>query len=420
MLVLGDGIDGAEPVLHGIVEVLLRRPALTHRRSTVLMATVFSLALPATSLFSAKIFDKAAKKQLATYLDDICQWILARDQASESGEIRSVASDPFFLQGNLARVLMAGSELTKNNARYLEEALRWCDRFVSQQQRVSTSLGNEAGYWANPATPEIIDLSGNSLAAVALARGYSYADGTRRKSYQQALERYSKFLLEGVKADSTKALPASPGWLATQGEASGAMGFGYAKGKVLLKPATSATAAGAAFFAQLYGIAGNKQYRDASLSAVDWILRNRRPNGEIPNLFEGDESQDAPFTMITLCAEAIQAASYLLGDSALQQRLGTELDNTVRQVMRVQGENGTWGEGQDRQGCSGIVTLLAWYYLSFKGDETIPQSLDKFWQYASNPVHSQSFGVLLNPVATGWMGLTTAEMIKPGITFKKV
>ena len=32
-----------------------------------------------------------------------------------------MASDPFFLQGNLARVLMAGSELTKNNARYFEE-----------------------------------------------------------------------------------------------------------------------------------------------------------------------------------------------------------------------------------------------------------------------------------------------------------
>jgi hypothetical protein len=74
----------------------------------------------------------------------------------------------------------------------------------------------------------------------------------------------------------------------------------------------------------------------------------------------------------------------------------------------------------DRLGCPGVASLLAWYYLSFKTDETIPQSLDKFWQYVSNPVHSQSFGVLLNPVATCWMGLTTAEMIKPGITFKKM
>jgi hypothetical protein len=384
------------------------------------MAAGLWLTLPATSLFSAKIFDKAAKKQLTAYLDDICQWILARDQASESGQIRSVVSDPFFLQGNLARVLIAGSQLTKNNPQYLEEALRWCDRFVSQQQRVSTSLGNEGGYWVNPAAADSLDLSGNSLAAVAVARGYAYADGGRKKSYQQALERYARFLLEGLKADSAGAFPASAGWIVRQSEASGAMGFGYAKGRALAKPATSATAAGAAFFAQLYAIAGNRQYREVSLSAVDWILRNRRPNGEIPNLFEGEESQDAPFTMITLCAEAIQAVSYLLEDASLQERLGTELDNTTRQMMRIQGENGTWGEGQDRQGCSGVVTLLAWYYLNFKGDETIPQSLDKFWQYVSNPVHSQSFGVLLNPVATGWMGLTTAEMIKPGITFKKI
>ena len=176
-----------------------------------------------------------------------------------------------------------------------------------------TSLGNEGGYWANAATPESLDLSGNSLAAVALARGYTYADGTRRKSYQQALERYARFLLEGAKADSTQALPASPGWLATQGEASGAMGFGYAKGKVLLKPSTSATAAGAAYFAQLSRNCAQQTISGREPRRRQWILKKRRPERrDSPNLFEGEESQEAPFTMITLCAEAIQAASYLL------------------------------------------------------------------------------------------------------------
>jgi hypothetical protein len=100
--------------------------------------------------------------------------------------------------------------------------------------------------------------------------------------------------------------------------------------------------------------------------------------------------------------------------------LGPELDNTMRRMMRIQGESGIWGEGADRRGCSGIATLLAWHYLSFKGDETIPQALDKFWQNLSNPVHAQSFGVLAHPISTAWVGLTSAEMIKPGITFKKL
>jgi len=377
------------------------------------------IIFPVRILFSAKIFDKTAKKQLTAYLDDICQWILARQQASQSGQIQPVSSDPSFLQGNLARVLLAGSELTKNGSNYLTEALRWCDNLVSQQQQVLTGQGNEGGYWGT-ATAGNLDLSGSSLAAVALARAHSFADGSRRKNYHQALERYARFLLEGAKADATRQFPASPGWVTTQNEGGGGIGSGYAQGALLLKPTTSATAAGAAFFAQLYAVSRNRQYREISIKALDWILKSRKPNGEIPNIFEGEESESVPFTTMTLCGEAIQSASYLLDDASLQQRLGTELENTVRQLMRVQSEGGTWGEGQDRRGCSGVATLLAWYYVSFKADETIPQSLDKFWQHLSNPVHSQSFGVLLNPVATGWMGLTTAEMIKPGITFKKM
>lgn len=390
------------------------------KRLAVFLVLCFGLAFPVKTLFSAKIFDKTAKKQLTAYLDDICQWILAREQAAQSGQIRSLANDPLSLQGNLARVLMAGSELTKNKSRYLDAALRWCDRFASEQERVTTSQEDEGGYWANAASPGNLDLSGNSLAAVALVRGYAHGDGSRKKMYLQALESYARFLLEGVKADPAGRLTASPGWVARQGDSAGAFGLGYSKGAVSLKPTTSSTAAGAAFFAHLYGVSRNKRYREISAAALEWLLKSRRPNGEIPNFVEGEETEAVPFTTITLCAEAIQAASYLLDDSSLQQRLGAELESTVRQVMRIQGENGTWGEGQDRQGCSGVTALLAWYYLNFEADETIPQSLDKFWQYVSNPVHSQSFGVLINPIATGWMGLTTAEMIKPGITFRKL
>jgi hypothetical protein len=324
-----------------------------------------------------------------------------------------------FLQGNTARVLIAGSDLTKNGSELLEAGLQWCDNLVASQQRLGTSTGNEGGYWMMPGVPGKLDLSGNSLAAVALAHGWAHSGGNRRKDYQQALERYSRFLLEGSLKDETYKLPGTQGWWIRDGDDTGAFGFGYAGGKALSKPATLSTAAGAAFFAELYAVSRNQRYREISIQALDWILKHRKPNGELVGIMEGQEETEIPFTTITVCAEAIQAAYHLLDDPQLQQRLGKELENTVRQLMRMQSDNGTWGEGQDRQGCSGVASLLGWYYSSFKADETIPQSLDKFWQYLSNPVHSQSFGVLLNPVATSWMGLTTAEAIKPGVTFKK-
>jgi len=376
------------------------------------------IALVSTqTLFPAKIFDKAAKKQLTAYLDDICQWILAREEAARNGQISPVANTPLSLQGNLARSLMAGGELTKNGAKYMEEGLRWCDTFAGRQQRQLTSLGNEGGYWSLGSSGDV-DLSESSVAAVALARGVAHADGNRRKVYQAALARYARFLLEGARAGN--------GWKKTiqgwelQGENEGSLGGGIQEGIPLLKPSTASTAAGAAFLAQFYAVSRDQTSRAAALRAVEWILKNRRPTGEMSNLVEGRESQEEPFTTMTLVAEAVQSAYYLLNDSALNQRLGTELDNTIRRMMRVQGESGVWGEGPDRRGSSGVATLLAWHFVSFKGDETIPQALDKFWQNLSNPVHSQSFGVLLHPVATAWMGLTTAEMIKPGITFKKI
>ena len=380
------------------------------------LAMVLTLML-APNLLPAKIFDKTAKKQLTAYLEEICQWILAREQAARDGQIQSAANTPLSCQGNLARVLLAGGELTKNGAKYLEEGLRWCDALAERQQRIVTSLGNEGGYWPAGA-PGDVDLSENSMAAVALARGSAYADGNRKKAYRQALDRYAAFLLEGGRAGNGLKQTIT-GWQ-VQGENGGAFGSGIQKGVPSMKPSSASTAAGTAFLSQMSALSRGQDQRSAALQAVEWILKNRRPNGEMPNIVAGEESDQMPFTTMSLAGEAIQSAYYLLNDTALNQRLGPELDNTIRRMMRVQGETGTWGEGNDRRGCSGVATLLAWHFLSFKGDETIPQALDKFWQNLSNPVHAQSFGVLAHPVSTAWVGLTTAEMIKPGITFKKI
>ena len=383
----------------------------------IALISLLVVLVPTQVLFPAKIFDKTAKKQLTAYLEEICQWILAREQAARDGQIHSLATSPLSLQGNLARVLLAGGELIKNGAKYPEEALRWCDAFAGKQQRVVTSLGNEGGYWTTGPAGEV-ELSEDSLAAVALARGLSYADGNRRKMYQQALDRYARFLFEGVRAGGGLRHTVT-GWL-PDGDPKGAFGGGIQKGVPSTKPSSAATAAGTSFLAQMSQLSRDQDYRNGALQGLDWVLKNRRPNGEVLNVVAGEESDQMPFTTVTLAGEAIQSVYYLLNDTALNQRLGPELDNTIRRMMRIQGESGIWGEDADRRGCSGVATLLAWHYVSFKGDETIPQALDKFWQNLSNPVHAQSFGVLAHPIATAWVGLTTAEMIKPGITFKKL
>jgi hypothetical protein len=259
------------------------------------------------------------------------------------------------------------------------------------------------------------------MAAAALARGYVFAEGQHKTDYLQALERFARFVIEGCNGDPQgKSRGGSTGWILREGEDKGAVGFGYFKDHVSTKPSTRATAASAALFSHLYAITKNDQYRDVASAAVRWILKVRTQLGTIPNTADGKEIEEWPFDTVTYCTEGILSAYYLLGDPNLNQLIAKEMEPTVRWLIRVQNERGAWGEAADQQRCSGAATLLAWFYPNVKADEVITQSLEKFLQILLNPVHSQSFGVGMQGRATGLVGLTTAEMIKPGVTFKKL
>lgn len=51
-----------------------------------------------------------------------------------------------FINGNLARILLATASLTQNST-YSDEALRWCDKLCEQQASATTPAGHKAGYW---------------------------------------------------------------------------------------------------------------------------------------------------------------------------------------------------------------------------------------------------------------------------------
>ena len=96
-----------------------------------------------------------------------------------------------------------------------------------------------------------------------------------------------------------------------------------------------------------------------------------------------------------------------------------ELDLTIRWLLRVRSEQGLWGEGAEKRVTTSVATLLAWFYLSGDSDESIPPTLNPPWNIWLNPVHAQSFGVMVDEPISGLVGMTAAEMIKPGITFRE-
>src|SRR5262249_15504806 len=138
---------------------------------------------------------------LTTYLDDICQWIMTTGFTGNIIKNVPEGQDSTAVRGNFARVLVSGFELTKNNSKYLDEALRWGDAFASAQLRVVTARGNEGGYWQERGAKGTLDLANLAVAASALARIHVYAQGHRKQDYLQALERYARFVTEGCKDD---------------------------------------------------------------------------------------------------------------------------------------------------------------------------------------------------------------------------
>ena len=197
------------------------------------------------------------------------------------------------------------------------------------------------------------------------------------------------------------------------------MGAGYLKDKVSVKASTFATGVNASFFAQLYSLTRNAQHQTVAEEAVQWLLAKQSAAGFFPTLLDGAETGEASLDALMAGAEAVLAVDYLCADSSLKKQIHKDIEPVARWLLRTQNDKGIWGSKLDQRNTTSAVTLLAWFYLAGTKDEAFPQALDKAWQILTNPVHSQSFGVLLSPYTTALMALATAEMIKPGISFRK-
>ena len=380
-------------------------------RRRLLLVLLLVLAMP-VQLQAKKLFQKAAKRQLKLYLVEICDWIETQGaEESESGAGTSAAS---------VRALLAGYDLAGRQKRYLNAALEWGDRLIAQQQPVQTASGKPGALWVGRNDGLPLNAAESCLAATALARTHVYADKFRKRTYRAALERYARVLVDGYRGvGARKGWEGSNGWVITEGEDAGAIAMGTLDGRVSDRPSTASTAAGGLFFAQLYRITENPEYRRLAADAVRWLIRSRRPNGQIPSVLDGTVSLKDSLGVIPYWAEAVQAAFYLLNDRDLTGWMLVELDLTIRWLLRIRSEQGLWGEGAEQKVTASVATLLAWFYLSAESDESIPPTLNPPWKLWLNPVHAQSFGVMVDEPVSGLVGMTAAEMIKPGITFRK-
>jgi len=366
------------------------------------------------------LFDEKFTQKLHDYLDDLCQWIMTLDLGSNSLKNTKDERTSIFVNGNLARVLMAMHRIKPNPA-YRDEALRWCDTFCKIQEPATTPSGHEAGFWPDVGPRGNIYFGDAGTAATALAVGYRLADEPRRQVYLKAMERKARFVIEGCGKDPQGlGREASKGWVIAEGPDKGALGCGYYRGHLSLKPYTIATATtGGAFFSELFAITRNARYRQVAADATRWLIKIRQDNGELPYLLDGGQLKDWPLDTLSYCVEAFVAADMHLGDADLHKHLGKELQHTVRWFLGRQKPDGSWGglRSGDQRRSPRAVTLLTWYYRQVQADPKVADSVRRYCQYLLDPKNSTAYGVKELVITSGFVGLTVADILSPGCSF---
>jgi len=361
-------------------------------------------------------------QQLVAWLTDVEAWVLSLDVGTQVLKNTDDTVDSIFINGNFARLLAAIYRITGKEVD-LHEALKWCDSFFVNQRLAITSEINEAGYW--------VDLSRNpkgniyfgdgGTAASALAAILDYADPKKRWLYLKALERYARFVADGILLDPQGlGRETTASWVIAEGDDKGALGCGFYEGHLSVQPYTIATATtGGGFFAALYRLTEKPEYKDIAAGAVAWLLKIRNPDGEIPYILDGQPSADWPLDTLSYCTEAFLAADVYLRDENLKLTLGTELKPTVEWLLARQNPDGSWGEMQsaDQQRSPRAVTLLAWYYRNVEPDPRIKDAILNYCLFLLDPEKSSAYGIKKLVRTTGFAGLTVAEILQPGSTY---
>lgn len=366
------------------------------------------------------LVDQALRKQLVDYLVDLDTWIMTLDVGSGTLKNTKDTRTSVFINGNLARVLMASHKITGNRA-YLDEALRWCDNLCDKQQITETSTGKQAGFWPDCSPKGNIYFGDAGTAATALAIGYRFADEKRKARYLAAMKRKFRFVTEGCRKDPQGGRrKATRTWVISKGKDRGALGCGYYRGKLSVEPYTISTATtGVAFFSELYALTNDARCREIASGGARWLLKIRKPDGEIPYTLAGNTLTRWPLDTLAYCIEGFVAADKRLGDAELSKLMRTGLEPTVRWFLARQNADGSWGKlrSADQQRSPRAVTLLTWYYRQVKRDPKVADSVRGYCRFLLDPEHSKAYGVKSLLRTSGFVGLTVADIIAPGSTF---
>ena len=387
----------------------------------VLLTSVISLILSATYTVAT-----SAPPSPRTLLASAVDWIirlpgLPSNNVSENGH--SLATS-IFINGNLARALLASSRVT-GDAGTATPGLAWCDALTAAQQPVATSTGHNGGWWDTGYNELFLADTGTAVVAAELCWLLS-PPGARRDTWAAALTRYTNFVVDGcatAPADGhygANCPPVGTGWLLPDGS----LGDGYYERRLNNFSYTIATATTGSAFLPLWaalpvpdhGVLPVPALQATALSAVRWIVGNRSADGRIPYIITPPDRQDHDLQSITYSAESFVVMARL---SPAARRELASLNSTAAWLISTQNADGSWGNASNLgevERSPRAVSLLQWFADTYRpaNEPAIRSAIDNWLTW----VAAGANGLFNNSTLfQGFAALALADLAAPEATY---
>lgn len=352
-----------------------------------------------------------------------------------------------FINGNLARVLLASYKIT-GNMTHMNEGLRWCDTFVSLQHQGMSGDGKDTvGWWDTGYDELYLADTGTAVTALAVCHNVlvkTAPTDSRIKLYMTALMRFDRFVRKGVNKtpQCTPVLPhhatcdydgngtqTSNGWIhdaSKPGLDAGGVGDGYYKGAINLMPYTISTAlTGGVFYAEMFAVADaaqplQQQYASITHGAVQWLLSHQFKNGTIPYIIDPPTSIPHEYQCISYSAEAFVDLWLRFGPKTVPHL--HQLNATIEYLLSKQGRSGALlpngSTGEIRRSARAASLMQWWYSVVDPRDERVARALGHYLvDWLQSDAGAKTEGVAEMALSSGFIGLAVADLIKPWCTF---
>jgi hypothetical protein len=369
-----------------------------------------------------------------------CDWLLAhRLENGFLGDYEPGAHTVSYYWYSSAypiRTLLAGYEIF-GEGKYLEAVTQILDKLVEEQ----LPNGAFAQTYRNKPTPQLskeeldnilqhqwMNMADVGSIATALAVSCHYVSGARRERYLGAIRRY---------CDE---------WASRWQLPSGAFTNGMESGEAQTQPYGVATGTEAAAFAALYAVTQEPRYLEVARKAAEFLLDAWRPDGQVlchpHRSTNGGKEYIQPVTQF---GDMFYYSDGLLfvyaherdpGVRAKMQQVYREYVHGAKGLLQVMG-NAPWFPLQDAWDNSKTAGIpLAFLALcGMERDAPAERALDLMRRFLSTPEFAQRIGVMLDDpdlpwgghslqswsgcavAATGFGGMSLAEMVRPGVIF---